>query len=46
MTFFKVDKDKSIQIYTVIKGISPQVIENKSDVFNILLADIILNVIP
>ena len=46
MIFFKVDKDRIIQVNTVIKGINPQIIENKSDVFSILLADIILNVIP
>ena len=46
MIFFKVDKDRSIQVNTVIKGINPQTIENKSDVFSILSADIILNVIP
>ena len=46
MIFLTVDKDRSIQINTVIKGIRPHIIENKSDVLNILLADIILNVIP
>lgn len=46
MIFFIVDNDRSIQANTVIKGISPQIIENKRDVFNILFADIILNVIP
>jgi len=46
MIFFKGDKTKSTQINTVIKGIRPQVIENKSEVFNGLSADIILNVIP
>ena len=44
--FFIVDNDRSIQINTVIKGISPQTIENKSEVFSILFSDIILNVIP
>ncbi|MBS1656072.1 MAG: hypothetical protein JSU05_14565 [Bacteroidetes bacterium] len=46
MIFFKGDKTKSTQINTVIKGIRPQIIENKSEVFNGLSADIILNVIP
>jgi len=46
MIFLTVDKDRSIQINTVIKGIRPHIIENKSDVLNTLLADIILNVIP
>ena len=46
MIFLKVDKAKSAQINTVIKGIRPQIIENKSEVFNGLSADIILNVIP
>ena len=43
---FIVDNDRSIQINTVIKGISPQTIENKIEVFSILFSDIILNVIP
>lgn len=43
---FKGDNDRSIQANTVIKGISPQIIENKRDVFIFLFADIILNVIP
>ena len=46
MIFLKVDKAKSAQINTVIKGIRPQIIENKSEVFNGLSSDIILNVIP
>ena len=40
------DNDRSIQVNTVIKGISPQIIENKRDVFIIRFSDIILNVIP
>ena len=43
---FIVDNDRSIQINTVIKGISQQTIENKIEVFSILFSDIILNVIP
>ena len=46
MNFLKVDSDRSIQIYTVSKGIIPQIIENRSSVFSNLFADIILNVIP
>ena len=46
MIFWKLEKDRSNHIKTVMKGISPQVIENKNDVVRMLLADIILKVIP
>ena len=46
MILLKVDNDNNTQINTVMKGISPQTIENSCDVFNILFSEIILNVIP
>ena len=46
MILFKADKDKRLQMNRVKKGISPQVMENNSQVFIKLFSRIILKVIP
>ena len=46
MILFKMDNDKRRQVNTAMDGISPQVIENNSEVFINLSPGIILNIIP